>query len=441
VPLDIVVEQRLPLAWLRADDGHPGLVVRERELAASETLGQTLTNAWTLAPFERVVRHFHVEATRRGVHEIGPVRLSVGDLFAGLADEAERRSIDRLVVRPRTVAVHGLPARSRWGGGEPSRRGLLEHPLAYAGVRDYQPGDPLRRLHHRASARLGRPVTKRFDPAREREVLLALDLQTLDGPAWQPTYDDDLVESLCVAVGSLARHLRDGGAAVGLAVAGYAGAPRPIAVLAPSEASEQLPRILDLLAHLSPFPSATFDRLLGSLPQRMRPGTEIVVVTARDPGPYLGALRRLRSMGFGVTLLAIGPRAGHLVGRARAAASPLGPPARRHVGGLPWVGGGIDVSRAMALLPFALAVVAEGAWVAAVYAFVQAAAHAPAPLGPGPMAIAAGVGLAVARRFGPGLGARWPWVALGLVGLAGVVGVALSPAALVALRAGDPLEA
>ena len=265
------------------------------------------------------MRHFHIEAKRRGVHEIGPARLSVGDLFAGLADETEHATVDRLVVRPRTVAVHGFPPRARWGGGEPSRRGLLEHPLAYAGVRDYQPGDPLRRLHHRASARLGRPVTKRFDPAREREVLIALDLQTLDGPAWQPTYDDDLVESLCVAVGSLARHLRDDGAAVGVAVAGYAGAPRPIAVLAPSEAAEQLPRILDLLAHLSPFPSAAFDRLLGTLPRRLRPGAEIVVVTSRDPGPYLAAMRRLRSIGFGVTLLAIGPRAGFAVSRARAA--------------------------------------------------------------------------------------------------------------------------
>jgi hypothetical protein len=106
---------------------------------------------------------------------------------------------------------------------------------------------------------------------------------------------------------------------VGMAVAGYSGAPRPIAVLAPSEAAEQLSRILDLLARLSPFPSATFDRLLGTLPRGLRPGTEIVVVTARDPGPYLAAMRRLRSIGFGVTLLAIGPRAGYAVGRARGA--------------------------------------------------------------------------------------------------------------------------
>jgi uncharacterized protein (DUF58 family) len=328
VPLDITIwnRKRLPLAWLRAEDrASPHLTVREREMVRTEDMGRALANAWTLAPYERVVRHFHVEAARRGVHELGPVTLEVGDLFAGLAGSDERAGVDRLVVRPRTVPVRGMERRSRWGGDERARRGLLEQPHSYAGVRDYQPGDPLRRIHHRASARLGRPVVKRFDPARERAVLLALDIQTLDGPAWQPTYDDDRAEELCVVVASLARHLRDEGAAVGLAVAGYSGSPRPVAVLSPSEAADQVHRILDLLARLSPFPSSTFERLLGALPRTLRPGAEIVVVTARDPTPFLGALRRLRSIGYGASVVAIGPRAGEAVARSVAAGVPARP--------------------------------------------------------------------------------------------------------------------
>jgi uncharacterized protein (DUF58 family) len=328
VPLEITVwnRKRLPLAWLRAEDAaSDGVRVQERELINTETFGHALANAWTLAPYERVIRHFHVEAWRRGVQELGPVRLTVGDLFAGTAAEVEQPDVDRLVVRPRTVPVHGLQPVARWGGTERARRGLVEHPLSYAGIREYQPGDPLRRIHHRASARLGRPVTKRFDPARERDVLLALDLQTIDGPAWQPTYDDDRVEALCVVIGSLARALRGEGAAVGLAVAGYAGAPRPVAVLAPSESADQVARILDVLARLSPFPSATFERLLGGLPQRLRPGAEVLAVTARDPAPFLPALRRLRTMGYAAGLLCEGPRSAELVARARVARIPARP--------------------------------------------------------------------------------------------------------------------
>ncbi len=322
IPLSITVwnRKRLPLAWLTAEDKAPSTVrIRERTLRDDEDFGRTLLNTWTLAPFERVIRRFHLEVPRRGPVEIGPVRLTVGDLFAGTAAQAEVDSVDHLLVRPRTIPVAGLEPTARWGGDERARRGLLEQPLSYAGVRDYRPGDPVRRIHPRTSARLGRPMVKRFDPARERAVCLALDIQTLTGPAWQAAYDDDRVEELCVVVGSLARTLRDGGAAVGLAVAGYAGSPRPIAIVRPAEQAAQVARILDVLARLSPYPSATFDRLLGALPRTLRPGAEVIAVTARDPMPYLASMRRLRAMGYGVTLLALGPSAATATAQARSA--------------------------------------------------------------------------------------------------------------------------
>lgn len=325
VPLTVVAwnRSRLPLAWVRAEDQvSRGLVIAERALVQTEDFGQALANAWTLAPSERVTRHFRARAVRRGVHAIGPARVAVGDLFAARAAELSVASVERLVVRPRTVAVAGLEQRTRWAGSERARRGLSEHLMSYAGLRDYRPGDPVRRIHHLASARAGKPLVKRFDPAREREVLIALDIQTVEGPAWQPNYDDDLVEALCVVTASIARRLRTDGAAVGLAVAAYSGAPRPMAILPPSAGAGQVPRILDVLARLSPFASAPFGRLLGTLPRALRPGAEIVVVTSRDPASWLAALRRMGASGFGVEVLAVGPSAPSTVARARAAGIP-----------------------------------------------------------------------------------------------------------------------
>ena len=90
-------------------------------------------------------------------------------------------------------------------------------------------------------------------------------------------------------------------------------------------------------------------------------------------------------------------------------------------------------SRILHVAPDVLAVVAEGAWITAVYAAVEAAAHAPMTLGPATLAVAAGIGLVVARRFAPGLGDRWPRTALALVILAGVVGWLVEPSVLAAL--------
>jgi uncharacterized protein (DUF58 family) len=312
VPLAISIWNRkpLPLPWIRAEDqATAGLVVRERSLVPAEEFGQALMNAWTLASYERVVRHFTLVAERRGVHRLGPVRIHVGDLFAGSAATARIEQYERWVVRPRSVPVHGVVMRQRWGGDQRARRGLFEHQTSYAGVREYAAGDPIRRIHVRTSARLGRPVVKRFDPAHEREVLLALDIQTLPGPVWVAGYDDELVEGLCVTAASIVRRLRADGAAFGLAAAAYSGSPRSVAYLGPSESASQLERVLDLLARLSSFPSAPFEQLLGRLPRYLRPGATVLVLTGRDPAPFVPAIRRLRQLGFEVTVLLHGPRA------------------------------------------------------------------------------------------------------------------------------------
>jgi uncharacterized protein (DUF58 family) len=322
IPLDLEVwnRKRLPLAWLRADDeATHGVVVRERELADGEHGAGVLRNAWTLAPFERVTRHFHVTADRRGVFSLGPVELSVGDLFARRAAGAEVSTVQRFIVRPRTVSARELQRPDRWGGVDRARAGLTEDPARFAGVRPYAPGDPLRRIHPRASARIGRPVTKRFEPSRDREVLIALDVQTEHGPSWDLAYTDEDVESLYVVAASIARSLALERTAFGFAAAGYSGAETRFAHVPISTAPGQVERVLDLIARLSSHPSAPFERLLVMVQQIARPGSTVVVVTARDPAPFAARLRRIESRGCRVVVVACGERAAADAARARSA--------------------------------------------------------------------------------------------------------------------------
>jgi uncharacterized protein (DUF58 family) len=322
IPLDVEIwnRKRLPLAWLRADDeATHGIVVRERVLADGDHGAGVLRNAWTLAPFERVVRHFHVGADRRGVFGLGPVDLSVGDLFARRAASEERPLVQRFIVRPRTVAATELRRPDRWGGEERARAGLAEDPARFAGVRPYAPGDPLKRIHPRASARLGRPVTKRFEPSRDREVLIALDVQTEHGPSWDLAFIDDDVEGLYVVAASIARALAIERTAFGLAAAGYTGVATRIAHVPISTATGQAERVLDMLARLSSQPSAPFERLLVMVQKVARSGSTVLVLTARDPTPFVARLRRIERMGCRVVVVACGRAAAADAGRARAA--------------------------------------------------------------------------------------------------------------------------
>ena len=317
--------KRLPLAWLQAEDPlRPEIPIVERPAGgttggAGEVGGsRSLVNTWTLGPFERVVRRYHLRADRRGVFEIGPTRLRVGDLFGTAASEREERRRDVFLVRPRVVPVRERRAQRRWDGALRGRPGLLEKTSQLAGLRAYPPGDPLRRVHWRASGRLGRTVTKRFDPARERDVMLAVDIQ---GTARRTISigEEELLEALCVAGASLARSYVASGASFGIAAAGFTGSVRPFAYLAPAEAAGQLGRVLDVLARLSSVPSAAFETLLTTLARLLRPGTTVAVLSARSPVPFLPVLRRLAALGFPILFIAFGPGAESHAAMARTA--------------------------------------------------------------------------------------------------------------------------
>ncbi len=248
----------------------------------------------------------------------GRFGLAVGDLVARRAASEERPQTQTFLVRPRTVATAALERPERWGGDDRVRIGLTEDPARFAGVRPYAPGDSLRRIHPRASARLGRPVTKRFDPSRDREVLIALDVQTGHGPAWEVAFDDDAVEGLYVIAASIARSLAAERAAFGITAAGYVGAEARFAHIPISAALGQGERVLDLLARLSSHASAPFERLLVFVHRVVRTGTTVLVITARDPTPFVTHLRRIERGGCRVVIVACGRRAADDAARARA---------------------------------------------------------------------------------------------------------------------------
>lgn len=323
VPLDVRIWNRkpLPLPWVSADDlVTDGVVIRERpELDRdAEIVGRRhLENAWSLAWYERVVRHYHVEAEHRGFYEFGPVRLLVRDIIGREAATDELEMPAQLVVAPRSVPVHAGGRDRSPIGDRRARRGLFHDPALFGGVRPFQPGDSLRRVHWRATARLGTPVSKRFEPARGREVVIAIDVQTIEGPHWEMTYDEDAFEGLCVAAGSLARALLRSGIACGLAAASFTGTAQRTAFLAPSASAGQVNRVGDLLARIGPVSSSPYEQLLTWLTRRVAPGATVVALTARDPRGWLPVLGRLRASGYDVELLAMGPGAEGAAAAAR----------------------------------------------------------------------------------------------------------------------------
>src|SRR5215218_9631095 len=111
------------------------------------------------------VLKYEVQCDTRGYYQLGPTLLETGDLF-GL--HRRHRIVAKpffLMVLPKILPLPKYDFASQRPIGEVSAaHRLFEDPTRNAGVRPYQVGDPLQRVHWRATARTGELQCRVFDP-------------------------------------------------------------------------------------------------------------------------------------------------------------------------------------------------------------------------------------------------------------------------------------
>jgi uncharacterized protein (DUF58 family) len=301
---------RLPVAWASASDTiGEGLSAVASSAVDRPTLPSTevLRISGALRPYERLTRRFRITPLRRGVHEFGPARVRVAELFgthAPMRDpEPEPLTI---IARPPTAPVIGaLPAQAPLARRR-ATRSLFADPHLFAGVRPFQSGDPLKSIHWRASARRQSLQMKRFEPSLSGPAVLVFDVQTLEGEYWMLVYDERLFEDLCVATLSIARELVTAETACGFAAATFSGSTQRYIYMPPRADRAQLGRMADALARLTPESSAPLTHMLAWLPRRLAAGTMIVVLSARSTSSSVPVVRRLEQSGFPVHFLLVG---------------------------------------------------------------------------------------------------------------------------------------
>ena len=306
----------LPIGRVTSDDqASHDIRFREHSAGVSAVAGRPLlSNVWTLLPFERVERRFHLLADRRGRLVLGPVHLETADLFSGIAAAGDVHMPGQLIVAPRSVPIRQADGRPRWSPVARPATGFPEDPALVAGVRPYQAGDPPRRIHWKATARTGQPSSKHYEASRQREVVVVVDIQTEPGRMPSGRHDPDLVEAICVTAASLLRDGLAGGVRCGLAAAAYTHRPSAQVRILPGTGVAQLLALMDALGRASPMASGPFESLLGGLGRWLPQTTDLVVVTGRAITPYVPILIRLRSLGFGIRVVVVGQ-----VAQARAA--------------------------------------------------------------------------------------------------------------------------
>ncbi|MEN3000371.1 MAG: DUF58 domain-containing protein [Armatimonadota bacterium] len=137
-----------------------------------------------ILPHQRATVRYRVVPSRRGAHQIGPVELTVSDLLGLFEVQRLLPETNRVLVLPRPVP---LPNRVWEGGGRgrahqvSARSALKGEGTDWHGTREYTPGDPLRRINWRATARHQSWHVQEFETSHLAPLLVAIEL----APRWQ----------------------------------------------------------------------------------------------------------------------------------------------------------------------------------------------------------------------------------------------------------------
>jgi len=292
----------LPVLWMRLVDNVPA------ELLSGGPFRQVVS----LLPRERVWLTYALIGRQRGYYSLGPMVAQGGDLLGSASYESHCPDKDHLIVYPKIVPLRwlDLPSQSPFGT-LPSRERVFEDPTRIRGVRGYQPGDSLRRMDWKTSARVGSLQVRCFEPAIALETAIFLNL---DGADYVSTERSVAAELAIVIAASISAHLVEKRQAIGLVTNGGDPMREPTPEASPSVAltlplrkgREHLMHILDLLARIQVAPEGEgvpFLDLVNRNSTGLPWGTTVIIVTSRDVDGLLPTLLALRRRGMAVILV------------------------------------------------------------------------------------------------------------------------------------------
>ena len=159
-----------------------------------------------------VSHHYGLRAARRGVYQVGPLVAVAGDPLGLVQRETVVAPAFELLVHPRVESVSDRPLTRMFE--DPPIRPPVSKPfpsgLEFYGMREYVPGDDLRRIVWRASARTGTIMVREAEQGITDHITIMIDTDrghhSRDGEGLSESFE----AAMRVAASLGVRHLREG---------------------------------------------------------------------------------------------------------------------------------------------------------------------------------------------------------------------------------------
>lgn len=233
---------------------------------------------------------YELRLGRRGLHALPSVRFTSVDVLGLYPVETHVPCETRLIVYPRVIELPERLLPPERGGGEAplSASRKQGEGAGFYGIREYRPGDPLRHVHWRTAARLGRLTVVEWEAEESVDALLAV--ETLRGS--ERTWEDGT--SLDAAAGlaaSLAAYILGAGDSVRVLAPGTTewkpAADRGMGAMA---------NLLESLARMEAVAETSLATELRESAGQLAPGTLVCWLTPQPGSGLVETARFLRTV-------------------------------------------------------------------------------------------------------------------------------------------------
>lgn len=278
-------DKTLPVPWLKAE------LTTSRWLdfpeANSAVTGENrfVSSFFSVRSRSRVSRVWEITCEKRGVYEMEHIVLVTSDLLGivRLSLHAADHG-GKLTVLPKRLTEAGLllPKLLRQQYGEQVVRcSLLTDPCLSAGVREYVTGDPIHRMHWKASAHAGTLLMRQEERTARQTTTVLLALESHRPDAGQMTPDSELLEHTIRVCAQCLWEFCSNGWQVRLCVGERNAKGNPIAT--PYGAGNTMyHRLLQQLAELQLQDVLSMPRLLSLSASRMTQETVLLITPYTD---------------------------------------------------------------------------------------------------------------------------------------------------------------
>ncbi|MBN2551898.1 MAG: DUF58 domain-containing protein [Spirochaetales bacterium] len=295
IEIILIVENRspLPVAYIN--------VIDEPNYFFASEPGNFLLK---LRPGERRVLSYPIESQQRGQYSVGPAVIQGSDPLGLFPFRKRCGRSQSLIVYPEVLPLdlhsyEGLPA-----GSIRVENPIYEDMTRYRSLREYMPGDSLRRVNWKSSAKTGQLFVMDYLPRLLAPVLILLDLDSEDYPMRHRYHR---IERAAALAASLVVHFLSLRQEIGLIASARIGQDAGFAAAEIRGTHEHATTILEILARMEPVRGgATVTELLFTAGIEVPVRTRIEVITPVLSDLDGARLRQIKGRGCTVEIFLFG---------------------------------------------------------------------------------------------------------------------------------------